>query len=160
MDQQASLAVSVMLNSFRATSADPDVLLRTFASVLGDHPPSIIIETAKRYSSGEVDGASDQYAPTPAEFAKEVRRRAALKADIAKPRSLPLPRYFPGPKAPFQVRQERRRAEYADRPVIEANVPLDRFIALSRAKQLPTGAVWVACLGILGPATSSRVAAE
>ena len=159
MDQQASLAVSVMLNSFRATSADPDVLLRTFATILDGQPPSIIIETAKRYSAGEVDGASDQYAPTPAEFAKEVRRRAALKADLAKPRSLPLPRYFPGPKAPFQVRQEKRRTEYADRPVIEANVPLDRFIAMSRAKQLPIGSVWVACLGILGPAQSEERAA-
>lgn len=160
MDQQASLSISVMLNSFRATSADPDVLLRTFATILDGQPPSVIIETAKRYSSGEVEGASDQYAPTPAEFAKEVRRRAALKADIAKPRSLPAPRYFPGPLAPFQVRQEKRRAEYADRPVIEANVPLDRFIAMSKAKQLPTGAVWVATMGILGPAPKQQQAAE
>jgi hypothetical protein len=145
-----------MLNSFRATSADPDVLLRTFASVLDGMRPSLIIDTAKRYSSGEVEGASDQFAPTPAEFAKEVRRRAALRADIAKPRSLPAPRYFPGPLAPFQVRQEKRRAEYADRPVIEANAPLDRFIAMSRAKQLPVGSVWVACLGILGPASKEQ----
>jgi len=145
-----------MLNSFRATSADPDVLLRTFASVLDGFQPSLIIDTAKRYSSGEVDGASDQFAPTPAEFAKEVRRRAALKADIAKPRSLPAPRYFPGPLAPFQVRQEKRRAENTDRPVIEANVPLDRFIALSRAKQLPVGAIWIATIGILGPSSKEQ----
>jgi hypothetical protein len=35
--------------------------------------------------------------------------------------------------------------------VMEAHVPLDRFIALSRAKQLPTDAIWVATMGILGP---------
>jgi hypothetical protein len=78
---------------------------------------------------------------------------------MGRKRSLPLPKYFPGPKAPFQVRQEKRRAEYADRPVIEANVPLDRFIALSKAKQLPTGAIWVATMGILGPAHSAERAA-
>ncbi|TGR82327.1 hypothetical protein EN866_34855 [Mesorhizobium sp. M2D.F.Ca.ET.223.01.1.1] len=161
MDQQASLAVSVMLNSFRQTSADPDVLIRTFGSVLDGQSPAIIIETAKRYSSGEVEGASDQFAPTPAEFAKEVRRRAELKADIGRQRSLPAPRYFPGPLAPFQIRQEKRRAENADRPVIEAHAPLDRFIALSRSKQLPVGAIWVACMGILGPKPKQQpVAAE
>jgi len=94
-----------------------------------------------------------------AEFVTEARQRQEYIDLKAKPR-LPAPRYSPGSLAPFQVRQEKRRAEYADRPVIEANVPLDRFVALSRAKQLPTDAIWVSSLGILGPAPKQQAAVE
>jgi hypothetical protein len=99
---------------------------------------------------GDVPGQSKTFAPSVAEFVAETRQRQEYIDLKARPR-LPAPRYFPGPLAPFQVRQEKRRAENADRPVMEAHVPLDRFIALSRAKQLPTDAIWVATMGILGP---------
>jgi hypothetical protein len=138
-----------MLNSFRATSADPDVLLRTFASVLDGQQPSIIIETAKRYSSGDVDGASDQYAPTPAEFAKEVRRRAALKEDIAKSRPR-LPSPHTG--APWHIRQEKARTKYRDCPIIKENVSYDEFRRMSAAREVPVGGAWVAAVAtVYGP---------
>lgn len=114
-----------------------------------------VIEAAQRFTMGEVQGQSKTFAPSVAEFVTEARQRQEYIDLKAKPR-LPAPRYSPGDLAPFQVRQEKRKAEYADRPVIEANVPLDRFIALSKAKQLPTGAIWCACLGILGPAPKEQ----
>lgn len=130
----------------------------TYEAVLKDISSQAVIEAAQRFTMGEVQGQSKTFAPSVAEFVTEARQRQEYIDLKAKPR-LPLPRYFPGPKAPFQVRQEKRRAQYADRPVIEANVPLDRFIALSRAKQLPTGAIWVATMGILGPAQTEERAA-
>jgi len=149
MDQQASLAVSVMLNSFRPTSADPDVLLRTFGAVLDGLPPAVIIETAKRYSANEVDGQSDQFAPTPAEFVKEVRRRAALKRDIETPR-LPKPSAYTG--TPWHVRQEKTRTKYRDCPIIKENVSFEEFRRMSAAQEIAPGSAWVAAVAtIYGP---------
>lgn len=125
--------------------------MATYEMALRGLSSQAIIEAAQRFTMGEVQGQSKTFAPSVAEFVTEARQRQEYIDLKAKPR-LPAPRYFPGPLAPFQVRQEKRRAQYADRPVIEANVPLDRFIAMSRAKQLPADAIWVATMGILGPA--------
>lgn len=131
----------------------------TYEQVLQGLSTQAVTEAARMFTMGDVQGQSRTFAPSVAEFVTEARQRQEYIDLKAKPR-LPAPRYFPGPLAPFQVRQEKRRAEYADRPVIEANVPLDRFVALSRAKQLPTDAIWVATMGILGPAPKLQVAAE
>ena len=127
----------------------------TYEAVLQGISPQAVTEAAQRFTMGDVPGQSKTFAPSIAEFVAEARQRQEYIDLKARPR-LPAPRYFPGPLAPFQVRQEKRRAENADRPVIEANVPLDRFIALSRAKQLPVGAIWVATMGILGPASREQ----
>jgi hypothetical protein len=117
--------------------------------------PQAVIEACRRFILGNVEGQSMDFAPAAPRFAQEARQRQEYIDLKARPR-LPARRYFPGPLAPFQVRQEKRRAQYADRPVTEANVPLDRFIAMSKAKQLPTGAVWVATMGILGPSPKEQ----
>jgi hypothetical protein len=160
MDQRAYLAIATLLNSFPQGTADPDLTMGTYEAVLQDLSPQAVTEAAQRFTMGDVPGQSKTFAPSIAEFVAEARQRQEYIDIKARPR-LPAPRYFPGPLAPFQVRQEKRRAEYAGRPVIEANAPLDRFIAMSRAKQLPTDAIWVACMGILGPAPKQKpVAAE
>jgi hypothetical protein len=156
MDQQAFKELTRMLESFPQTSGNPDLTVSAYELAVHGLSSQAIIETCQRFVSGSVEGQSMDFAPAPPRFGQEARRR---QEEMGRKRSLPLPLYSPGPKAPFQVRQEKRRAEYADRPVIEANVPLDRFIALSRAKQLPTGAIWVATMGILGPAHSAERAA-
>jgi len=159
MDQRAYLAVVGMLNSFPQGTGNPDLTMGTYEAVLKDISSQAVIEAAQRFTMGEVHGQSKTFAPSVAEFVTEARQRQEYIDLKAKPR-LPAPRYSPGSLAPFQVRQEKRRAEYADRPVIEANVPLDRFVALSRAKQLPTDAIWVSSLGILGPAPKQQAAVE
>jgi hypothetical protein len=134
-------------------------LLLTYEQALTGVGDAAVDQACRRFISGDVPGQSKTFAPSIAEFVTEARQRQEYIDLKARPR-LPAPRYFPGPLAPFQVRQEKRRAENADRPVIEANVPLDRFVALSRAKQLPTDAIWVATMGILGPKQQQSVAAE
>jgi hypothetical protein len=156
MDHQAFKELTRMLESFPQTSGNPDLTVSAYELAVNGLSSQAIIEACQRFVSGSVEGQSMDFAPAPPRFGQEARRR---QEEMGRKRSLPLPKYFPGPKAPFQVRQEKRRAEYADRPVIEANVPLDRFIALSKAKQLPTGAIWVATMGILGPAHSAERAA-
>ena len=158
MDQRAYLAIATLLNSFPQGTADPDLTMGTYEAVLQGISPQAVTEAAQRFTMGDVPGQSKTFAPSIAEFVTEARQRQEYIDLKARPR-LPAPRYFPGPLAPFQVRQEKRRAENADRPVIEANAPLDRFIALSRAKQLPVGAIWVATIGILGPSQKQERAA-
>jgi len=158
MDQRAYLAVVGMLNAFPASNSNPDLTMGTYEAVLQGISPQAVTEAAQRFTMGDVSGQSKTFAPSIAEFVTEARQRQEYIDLKARPR-LPAPRYFPGPLAPFQVRQEKRRAENADRPVIEANVPLDRFVALSRAKQLPVGTIWVATMGILGPSQKQERAA-
>jgi hypothetical protein len=150
MDDMAEMEITRMLSMFPQTT-DPDLTMETFDLATQGLSAAAIIETAQRFILGAVEGQSVDFSPSVARFAQEARKRQEYLKP-SPPRSLPVPRYFPGPKAPFQIRQEKRRAENADRPVIEANVPLDRFVALSKAKQLPVGAIWVATMGILGPA--------
>lgn len=159
MDNAALMEITRMLNAFPVGNSDTDLTMETYELATQDFSSTAVIEAAQRFVLGQVKDQSLAYAPTVAEFMQEVRQRQEYIDLKAKPR-LPAPRYFPGPLAPFQVRQEKRRAQYADRPVIEANVPLDRFVALSRAKQLPTDAIWVATMGILGPAPKQQVAVE
>ncbi|MBZ9759466.1 hypothetical protein LB553_01005 [Mesorhizobium sp. CA8] len=155
MNYTAITEITRMLNAFPTSKSDPDLTLDTFEMATSGLSSQAVIEAAQRYTMGEVHGQTKTFAPSVAEFVTEARQRQEYIELKAKPR-LPAPRYFPGPLAPFQVRQEKRRAENADRQVIEANVPLDRFVALSRAKQLPVGAVWVATMGILGPAPKEQ----
>jgi hypothetical protein len=155
MDDMALMEVTRMLNAFPMSNTNPDLTLETFEMATSGLSSQAVIEAAQRFVLGDVQGQAKTFAPSVAEFVAEARRRQEYIDIKARPR-LPAPRYFPGPLAPFQVRQEKRRAEYADRPVIEANAPLDKFIAMSRAKQLPVGSVWVACLGILGPASKEQ----
>jgi hypothetical protein len=148
-----------MLNAFPSSNSNPDLTMGTYEAVLQGVSPQAVTEAAQRFTMGDVPGQSKTFAPSIAEFVTEARQRQEYIDLKARPR-LPAPRFFPGPLAPFQVRQEKRRAENADRPVIEGNVPLDRFVALSRAKQLPTGAIWVATMGILGLSSKKQIAAE
>lgn len=54
--------------------------------------------------------------------------------------------------APFQVLKNKKLNEYRDHPVLHENVSHDEWRKLSRAKEVPVGAVWVACLQtVYGP---------
>lgn len=150
MDQQASLAVSVMLDAFGAKS-DPDVTIRTYDAILRDVSSQAIIDTAENFTSGKVEGQRLRFAPTPAEFATEARKRHEAIQIASKPR-IARPVYERGPLAPFQIHVNKKRAEYADRPVLFEDVNNDRWRQLSKQKLVPPGSTWVACLGtVYGP---------
>lgn len=127
------------------------MLLRTYRAVLADSSSQSIIEAAERFTRGLVAGQSKTFAPSVPEFVGEVARRQELIDIQAKPR-LPPPRYFPGPLAPFQIRQQKRLAENAHLEVLFENVNFDQWRRMSMAKEIPVGAKWVASLGMVyGP---------
>lgn len=104
-----------------------------------------------RFISGDVQGQSKTFAPSIAEFVAEVRKRQEYIDLKAKPR-LPGPRYFPGPLAPFQIRQQKRLSENSHLPVLHENISLDQWKRMSAAKEIPVGSKWLASLGIVyGP---------
>lgn len=125
--------------------------MNTYEAVLRDASSQAVTEAAQRFTTGKVSGQSKTFAPSVAEFVAEVERRQELIDIQAKPR-LPAPKHFPGPLAPFQVRQQKRLSEYSNRKVIFENVSFDQWRLLSARKEVPTGSAWAASLGVVfGP---------
>lgn len=124
----------------------------TYEAVLQGLSQQAVTEAAQRFTMGDVQGQSKTFAPSVAEFVTEARSRQELIDLKAKPR-LPAPRYFPGPLAPFQVRQQKRLSENSHLPVLFEGVNSDQWRKLSMERKVPVGAIWVASLGIVyGPA--------
>lgn len=123
----------------------------TYESVLQGLSPVAITEAAQRFTMGDVAGQSKTFAPSVAEFVAEARQRQEFIDLKARPR-LPSPRYFPGPIAPFQIRQEKARTKYRNCPIILENVSYDQWRLLSQKQEVVPGSVWVATLAtIYGP---------
>lgn len=116
-----------------------------------------IIETAQRFVLGTVEGQSVDFAPSVARFAQEARKRQSF-LDPKPQRSLPAPRYFPGPLAPFQVRQQKRLAENAHLPILFENISYDQFRKMSAGKEIPVGAKWCSLGIVYGPALKQAAA--
>ncbi|MBZ9894227.1 hypothetical protein LB545_07700 [Mesorhizobium sp. BR1-1-6] len=136
--------------------------MSAFESSVAGLSAQAIIEACQRFRDGLVEGQSLDYAPATARFAAEARRRQEfIDAKKVATRSLPAPRYFPGPLAPFQVRQQKRLAENAHLPILFENITYDQWRKMSLAKEIPVGAKWVGTLGIVyGPAPKQQAAAE
>lgn len=131
----------------------------TYEQVLQGLSPQAVTEAAQRFTMGDVEGQSKTFAPSIAEFVTEARSRQEYIDLKAKPR-LPAPRYFPGPLAPFQVRQQKRLAENAHLPVLFENISYDQWRKMSIAKEIPVGAKWIASSGIVyGPPPAKSEAA-
>lgn len=103
-----------------------------------------ITEAAQRFISGVVEGQSIDFAPAAPRFALEARQRQEYIDLKAKPR-IPVYRHHTG--APFYMRQEKTRTKYMDHRIIAENVGYDQWCRLSRGKEVPVGAIWVASLG-------------
>ncbi|TIM14481.1 MAG: hypothetical protein E5Y67_12440 [Mesorhizobium sp.] len=91
------------------------------------------------------------FAPAPARFAQEARQRQEYIERQKRP-SLALPRYFRGPLAPFQVRQQKRLAENSHLPILFENISYDQWRKMSAAREIPTGATWCSLGIVYGPA--------
>ena len=152
MEQRAYLEMTRLLDSFPQTSGNPDLTVTAYELAVKDLSPQAIIEASQRFIAGIVEGQSMDFAPAPPRFAQEARSRQELIDLKAKPR-LPAPRYFPGPLAPFQVRQQKRLSENSHLPVLFENINSDQWRKLSMERKVPAGSIWVASLGIVyGPA--------
>jgi hypothetical protein len=135
-------------------------MLDTFELATASLSPTAVIEAAQRFIMGDVREQSKTFAPSVAEFVAEARRRQEfIDAKTANSRSLPAPRYFPGPLAPFQVRQQKRLAENAHLPVLFEKINSDQWRKMSLAREIPVGAKFVASLGIVyGPPRQQQAA--
>lgn len=154
MSDRTNDAVTAMLNCFPQTAQDYGLWLETLERLCAGLTDRAVIETAERFAAGNVPDQSTRFAPSTAEFIQEAKRQQELIDIKSKPR-LPPPRYFPGPLAPFQIRQQKRLSENSHLPVISANATFEEFRRLSASKQLPVGAKFVASLGIIyGPEPS------
>lgn len=113
------------------------------------YPLIAIEEAVMNYRSGKVDRPNHTYAPNSAEVAIEVRRVIDVQATRSRPR-LALPHPFKSYN--FLDKQEGLRRQYGHRPVIKENATIDEWHRMSRAREVPVGAIWVASLGtIYGP---------
>lgn len=145
-----------MLNSFPQGSSDPDALIATFERETARYSDAAISEAARRFTRGDVPGVSKTFSPSVAEFVDEVRKCHSPSERFgitpsAHAQSFPaLPP--PHKRPPFMRLAEKARAEHAHLPVLFEDINFDQWRRLSAAREVPVGAVWVACLGtVFGP---------
>lgn len=159
MNQQAEQSIIEMMNGFSQTSQDYRLLLVTLARQCAGLTDRAIIEAADRFGAGDVAGQSKKFAPSVPEFVEEARNRQEF-IDLASRHRLPAPVYRGGSMAPFEVKRQQALAKYADHPVLLENVTHEQWRRLSASRQVPAGATWVACLGVVyGPASKSAAQA-
>lgn len=109
--------------------------------------PTAVIEAARRFTMGDVQGQSKTFAPSIAEFVTEARQRQEYINIKAKPR-IPVYRHHTG--SPFYVRQEKTRTKYSECPILAENVGLDEY--RRRVREFPEGHAWIAALAtVFGP---------
>lgn len=87
MDQRALQEISLLLNAFpQGRDTDAKALLYAFKVALEGISAQVIADTARKFLRGEVAGQDTKYAPSPAEFAREARRRQKFIDDINTPK--------------------------------------------------------------------------
>lgn len=151
MNKAAEQSITGMLNCFPQTNQDYQVLLLTLSRLLDGQSDSAIINAADRFAAGDVPGQSKTFAPATPEFVAEVRNQEEYLSLKARPR-IEAPAYRRGPLTPGEMRRQRALQDHAHLPVLHEDIGHDQWLKFVRSKQLPTGAVWVACLGIVyGP---------
>lgn len=153
MNQEAEDEVTAMLNYFPQTAQNYEVFLASLDRDLAGISDRAIIEAARRYRRNEVHGQSVEFAPSGAAFITEARKRQEFIELRERPRlSGPVSMPRRGGIAPFEARKQRAWSEYGHRPVLFEDVSHERWMNLYRAKEVPEGSIWVACLGIVfGP---------
>lgn len=158
MTPRVQSSITEMLNVFNQTSRDYEVFLVTLGRLCAGLTDQAIIEAAERFAAGDVKDQSKTFAPSGPEFVEEARRRQEFIDLRNRPRlPKPAPRFTDGP-APFQVRLAQARASHAHRPILVEDVTLEQWRNLSRNRQVPAGAVYVACLAtVYGPEPKHQI---
>ena len=153
MDDRAEKAklITRLLNAFPQTTGNYDLLLADFVQHLTPFPIEAVDRAVRRFLGGDVPEQSMKFAPSIPECVAEARRCVDYLEILARPR-LPAPTYRGNGRSPFEINQERHRAQHAHLPVLFTNINFDQFRRLSADRQIPEGASWVAALGtIYGP---------
>lgn len=111
----------------------------------------------RRFLDGDVEGQSKRFAPTIPQFmeeAKDCEEYLGILRRQPSPALTSLPKWRGDGKAPFERHIAKAKAEHAHLPVLFEDVSYDKWRKLSAARDVPAGAVWVACLGtVYGPRT-------
>lgn len=158
MNRQAQSSITEMLNSFGQTTQNYEVFLVTLERLCAGLSDQAITEAADRFAAGDVKDQSKKFPPSGPEFIEEVRRRQEYLELKARPRIAP-PKYVPGPLAPFEIARQKAFSSYGHLPMLLENISYDEWRRLSTTKQVPTGAIWVAALGIVyGPQPARKAA--
>lgn len=158
-------AVTRMLNAFPPTSDDFSLLLDTYEQQLAEVSTEAVERAVRRFLDGEVDGQNKKFAPTMPEFMGEARDCQRYVDLLNQARVAPRIAYQPMPDPsghlpPFLRLKAKKEAEYAGREILFTDVNFDQWRRLSASREVPEGAVWVACLGtVYGPAKNATARA-
>jgi len=150
-----------MLNCFPQTNQNYEVLLLTLDKLCAGLSDRAIIEAAERFASGDVKDQSKKFAPAAPELVEEARRRQDYIDLLSKPRIAPPELYRRGPLSPSEMTRQKALSDNAHLPVLLEDISFETWKRLSKDRQIPTGAKWVACLGIVyGPKPKITIDAE
>lgn len=132
--------------------------METYRAVLDGVSFRSIIETASRFTSGDVKNQNRTFAPSIAEFVQEARRIETMYSAIDRPREYKAIPVFT--RNPLTVRLERLRSDNAHREILFEDINFDKWRRLSAERMVPVGASWVAALGtVYGPDSKQSKAA-
>jgi hypothetical protein len=137
------------------------LLLDTYEQQLAGLSTEATERAARRYLAGDVPDQSMKFAPTVPEFVAEVRKCQSYLDSLALPRVTEARRDRVGPRlAPFEIKIAKAKADHAHLPVISENVTYEQWRKMSAGREVPVGAVWVACLAtVYGPEPKQQSAA-
>lgn len=148
MNQKSFAAITAMINGFPQSAADIRALLLTYDQALSGVSDPAISDAVTKFICGDVQGQSKTFAPSVAEFVQEARKRQEIIDTLARPR-LSAPVYHRGPLAPFEIARQKALTKFQDCPILHENIGHIEFMAMSKARQIPVGAVWSAMLGTI-----------
>lgn len=125
-----------------------------------------VIRAAEKFAAGDVSGQSKTFAPSGPEFIAEVKfcqEILDLKARLALPAPQPPPSSRPQRRneapiiSPFEIKRQKVLNENSNRVVLHEDVCFDQWCKMSRKREVPVGAIWVARLGVVfGPERAAR----
>lgn len=149
MDNESYLEIVGMLNAFPMGNSNPDAMMGSYELALQGLCPTAVIEAARRFTLGDVQGQSKTFAPSIAEFVQEARQRQEY-IDIKALPKLPPPVYRHHTGTPFYIRQEKTRTRYKDCAILAENVGIDEY--RRRVREFPEGHAWIAAVAtVYGP---------
>lgn len=155
MNQAAYQELTKMLNAFPQTG-DIAALLLTYDEDLTGISDLAIIETAQKYRRNGITRRDNSFAPSIPQFKESAEEQEKLIEARNRPRIEAPKHYFGTGRTPFERNRDRALAANEHLPVLFTDIGYDQWCKLSKAKEIPVGAKWVACLGIVyGPARAA-----
>lgn len=118
------------------------MLLRAYEESLRGTADDIVVEIARRYTAGTVEGQHLTFAPSVAEFSASCRKLVDTRLAA---RAIPY-REPEIAHEPILARQNRVRKQYSDRAILFENIDDHEFAAMVKRREIPAGSLYVAML--------------